>query len=371
MTNYDRWLSDDCCCGGSSSTINPDCNSGCSCEDIYLEINNSKTDIRTLSAEVENKLDASAYTPVSLSGYATEQWVLDKHYISGVDLSNYATLQDIPTVPTNVSAFNNDAGYVTYSTLIQYVTNLQNQLDSIIANVSGCCASSGETLYRWITMTGENDYWCDGTTKKSKEKKQESTDGLIWVDVNPEEVRSGNTVLEENCEDCGYIPSYGTKLIASYNNGNTHIILCSGVWEDGFIYKNDYVNLETGPSGLTDVVIGSCPTVIAGYCFSGCTSLSSVTIPDNVTEIGAWSFLGCTSLTSITLPSGVTSINQSAFGGCRNLENFTCLATTPPALDDEMFNSSTNLIIYVPSASVNAYKSAYNWSAYADRIQGI
>lgn len=27
----------------------------------------------------------------SLNGYATEQWVLDKHYISGVDLSDYAT----------------------------------------------------------------------------------------------------------------------------------------------------------------------------------------------------------------------------------------------------------------------------------------
>lgn len=27
----------------------------------------------------------------SLSGYATEEWVLDKHYISGVDLSDYAT----------------------------------------------------------------------------------------------------------------------------------------------------------------------------------------------------------------------------------------------------------------------------------------
>lgn len=49
----------------------------------------------------------------SLSGYATEQWVLDKHYITGVDLSNYATLQDIPTVPTNVSYFTNDAGYIT------------------------------------------------------------------------------------------------------------------------------------------------------------------------------------------------------------------------------------------------------------------
>lgn len=49
----------------------------------------------------------------SLSGYATEQWVLDKHYITGVDLSDYATKEEIPTVPTSNTAFTNDAGYLT------------------------------------------------------------------------------------------------------------------------------------------------------------------------------------------------------------------------------------------------------------------
>lgn len=49
----------------------------------------------------------------SLSGYATEQWVLDKHYISGVDLSDYALKSEIPTVPTSNTAFTNDAGYLT------------------------------------------------------------------------------------------------------------------------------------------------------------------------------------------------------------------------------------------------------------------
>jgi hypothetical protein len=106
------------------------------------------------------KLDASAYTPCdlsnyynktevenivnsaktevegeipSLSGYATEQWVLDKHYISGVDLSDYALKSEIPTVPTSNSAFTNDMGYLTehqslsaYSTT-QEVTNMINQ----------------------------------------------------------------------------------------------------------------------------------------------------------------------------------------------------------------------------------------------------
>lgn len=55
----------------------------------------------------------SAEVP-SLSGYATEQWVLDKHYISGVDLSDYALKSDIPT---SNSAFTNDMGYITEDAL--------------------------------------------------------------------------------------------------------------------------------------------------------------------------------------------------------------------------------------------------------------
>ena len=58
----------------------------------------------------------------SLSGYATEQWVEDKHYITGVDLSNYATKAEIPTVPTDISAFNNDVGYITGVDLSNYAT---------------------------------------------------------------------------------------------------------------------------------------------------------------------------------------------------------------------------------------------------------
>lgn len=58
----------------------------------------------------------------SLSGYATEQWVEDKHYITGVDLSNYATKEEIPVVPTSNTAFTNDAGYITGVDLSNYAT---------------------------------------------------------------------------------------------------------------------------------------------------------------------------------------------------------------------------------------------------------
>lgn len=73
----------------------------------------------------------------SLSGYATEQWVLDKHYITGVDLSDYALKSEIPTVPTSNTAFTNDAGYLTeHQSLTAYSTT--NEVNTLInQSVSG------------------------------------------------------------------------------------------------------------------------------------------------------------------------------------------------------------------------------------------
>ena len=85
----------------------------------------------TVSGVTEEELNeaiASAKTEIeaeipSLDGYATEQWVEDKHYITGVDLSNYALKSEIPTVPTSNTAFTNDAGYLTeHQSLSGYAT---------------------------------------------------------------------------------------------------------------------------------------------------------------------------------------------------------------------------------------------------------
>jgi hypothetical protein len=46
-------------------------------------------------------------------------------------------------------------------------------------------------------------------------------------------------------------------------------------------------------------------------------------------------------------------------------------AITPPTLGSNAFDSTNNCPIYVPAESVNTYKSATNWSTYADRIQAM
>jgi hypothetical protein len=99
----------------------------------------------------------------------------------------------------------------------------------------------------------------------------------------------------------------------------------------------------------------------------------SVVLPNGITIIGSNVFADCASLEQITLPASLTSIWSYVFYDCTSLTRVNCLATTPPTLPRTgamfvFYNTSANLSIQVPPASVAAYKTA--WSDYADRITG-
>jgi len=122
---------------------------------------------------------------------------------------------------------------------------------------------------------------------------------------------------------------------------------------------------------LSNVDIPSGVTVIGTGAFEYCSAstFTSVTIPDSTTEIGTAAFLYCRFLRSVYIGNGITKIGRNAFAGCVNLTSVTVTATTPPTLTDTgAFNDST-CPIYVPAASVNAYKAS--WTEYASRITAI
>ena len=122
---------------------------------------------------------------------------------------------------------------------------------------------------------------------------------------------------------------------------------------------------------LTSITIPDSVTSIGDYAFSRCTSLTSVTIPNSVTSIGEYAFYNCTSLTSVVIGNSVTSIGYEAFAYCRSLTSVYCKATTPPTGASYMFSdNASGRKIYVPTASVDAYKSASYWSSYASYIEG-
>lgn len=142
---------------------------------------------------------------------------------------------------------------------------------------------------------------------------------------------------------------------------------------------------------LPSVVLQNGMTKVSDFVFESCYELANVNIPNGVTYIGINSFYDCLSFLDITIPRTVTRIGNSAFRTSywtskdkyqydkmniiKTNRVVKCLATTPPQIGDSVFgiiSGSGDIAqykIYVPAASVDAYKAS--WSEYADRIEPI
>lgn len=180
--------------------------------------------------------------------------------------------------------------------------------------------------------------------------------------------------------------------------------------ETYFAIFGDCTNLKsiTFPDQLTKIFYNCC---------RGCTSLVSVHLPQNLDYMGGCAFWGCTSLTTVELPSGLRQMDDDVFrecklksiilpdsfeemGGqcfrenllteitfppktkyianmafvnCRDLAKVVFKSTIPPVLGGgSIFNNcSPNLRVYVPDASLNAYKTAGYYKDMASKIYPI
>ena len=174
----------------------------------------------------------------------------------------------------------------------------------------------------------------------------------------------GVITFDDNVEMIGGAAFCGCETLTS-------ITIPDGVTEIG-------VDVFWDCSNLTDVSIPNSVICIGSSAFRRCRSLTSITIPDGVTVIENNIVSGCSSLTSVTISENVTSIGDRAFYYCENITSVYCKAIVPPtAVASGMFGdwatfdkNAPGRKIYVPMESVEAYKSAEWWSAYADDIVG-
>lgn len=158
--------------------------------------------------------------------------------------------------------------------------------------------------------------------------------------------------------------------------------------------------------------------IIGNYTFNGCSSLSEIknwgNISKNITQIKSYAFnstmfsynlelpkleylgnfafartklkkitnlgkitiiprcdigLFGTSIILLTLPETLTTISAWGLVMPETFKVLICKAVTPPEIN--AINNLRNAKIYVPDDSVEAYKTATNWSNYADRIHPI
>ena len=217
--------------------------------DDYVSASTYTSFTSTTNASIQTlrgtKLDISAYTPSDLSNYYTKSEVYSKgetynrneiddkvaqggnfdptlYYTKDNCNTRFALKDEMPSLNGYATEeWVTSKNYATSAELVTYVNNLQQQINSLMATVSGCCGAH-EDVYRWITVIGE--YLCDGTTKYEKQKYQVSHDGgITWEDVTPIQYQKGQ-LIESNSKDCGYAPQpqYRWKM------ADTSDFICSG-----------------------------------------------------------------------------------------------------------------------------------------------
>lgn len=200
-------------------------------------------------------------------------------------------------------------------------------------------------------------------------------------------LRSSTTPYQGRCAVHGGRSTIGTKF-----SGNTEITAFNELIRFTGISSIAQTAFQ-GCTNLESIAIPSQITTIQGYQFRYCANLASVTLPPALTSIGDGAF-GSSKLTSIELPptlktlghyafssnlfvtlelpASITTLGQSVFSGCSLLTTVTCHATTPPTGNGFYFQNCNALTaIYVPAASVDAYKADSKWSSYASKIQAI
>ena len=82
-------------------------------------------------------------------------------------------------------------------------------------------------------------------------------------------------------------------------------------------------------------------------------------------------FRNCKKLEFVRMPPTITQIGVSTFYHCTALRTIIIEAVTPPTLGWKALTDTNNCTIYVPDESVEAYRTATNWSTYASRIKPL
>lgn len=184
-----------------------------------------------------------------------------------------------------------------------------------------------------------------------------------------------NTLGYSICENC-----YSLKTVIIKNNSLS---------DDGEMFN--------GCNSLSNVKILGEITTIPLMIFTQCRSLSNITIPNSVTKIDNGAFQDCFTLKEIILPTNLSNLGNNIFYNCESLSKlkipknilniysqtfYDCKSiieydfsehTSVPILSNINAFYHINKIckIKVPASLESEWKTATNWSTYANYIVGV
>ena len=149
--------------------------------------------------------------------------------------------------------------------------------------------------------------------------------------------------IPSSIKSIGNLAFNGCISLTSFNVNSKNANFCS---ENGILFNKAKTTLLQYPPAKADT----------GY-----------SIPDGVTKIEDWAFYDCNKLTVMTIPSSVATIGEYALNFCTGLTELFVHATTPPTVGTNAFmNVNLAIPVYVPAASLDAYKAAAGWKDFTN-----
>ena len=195
------------------------------------------------------------------------------------------------------------------------------------------------------------------------------------TETNPESQSPSETILSSEIPPESDAPSTETETQTETETEAAIQILSdspSGVTEDGFAYTLSTDESGTVTASITgyqgaggavtvpEIVEEAAVTEIAGYAFSGCSTITSVALPTTLTSLGESAFRGCQNLGEITLPEGITELKAALFDGCTSLKSI-LLPDKLTSIQSSVFSGCSSLAsIVVPDGVTQIGSSAFS-----------
>lgn len=272
-----------------------------------------------------------------------------------------------------------------------YLVNFDFQMAFIRLNMSDLPSKTAISRLEISNMPTKLEYYIDGGVLKSRAKSSKGTitytksftpgksgTSTVMMGVVPVTLSAENIVTIYTGTTSYSVPLWTIPLTANSNaNINLSGFVPSNIsFADASVASTCISMFDQNSDGFVSFVEAAAvtdlgvstksagdnpfPNTIQSFeelkFFSGLTSIPS--------------FQSYSDLRAIAIPPQITSIPANAFKGCSTLETVIFASTTPPSIGADAFEGcNAGITYYVPTGSVEAYKTA--WPAMAGNIRDI
>lgn len=322
-----------------------------------------------------NKQDEEFYVPNSVTKIGEEAFCSNRNLtyvylpnsIMTIGKSAFSGVQKLSTLdlPSSLYFIEDEAFYTSTITNISIPNSVLRIGKSAFQR---CSHLTSVTLPSKITTIEEGLFGsCSSLTSISIPTSVASIGDFAFFDCkNMTTVTMGNSVTEIGCR-----AFYGCTLLKDVTFSSTLKAIGQEAFSGCISFEhitlpNSVQTIDShafwGCKAMKSINLGNSLSSIKKYTFSNCTSLTDVKIPNTVTTIEENAFYGCP-LTAITLPSSLTSIGEYVFYG-NKLEEVICNATKAPVADYSCFYDVRNILLFVPSSSIDCYRNTEPWKDF-------